>query len=349
MSRPSGVFKESYKADMGFIQKRFHWFSLLLLFAFLFTLPLYANPYFISLFMLIFVFSIPIMGLNLLTTAGLFSVTTAALMGVGAFSASFLSQPPYSLPFYLVIILSGIITMIVASLFAFPALRIKAYYMLFLTTATQFTIEWILNYLTKDIPGSAVYIAPMSLFGYTFGDAEKYYVFLIIVIIMGYLIAHIGRSPIGKAIIMIGEKDYAAHIFGIDPLKYKALAFAIYGFYSGIGGAMWGYQIGLATPEHFYYLTSWEMLGVGVIVGGVGSFVWGSVLGTVVMIGISQGITILVSNLSAYMPWLGPLAFGFKALLYGIIIAGILIAEPHGLASLIRKIKRFFDLFPFSY
>ncbi len=349
MSRPSGVFKESYLADMGFIQKRFHLVGLLLLFAFLSTLPLYAGDFYTSLFMLIFTFSVAIMGLNLLTAAGLFSVSTAALMGVGAFTASFLSQPPLSLPFFIVIPLSGIATMAVASVFALPALRIKGYYMLFLTTATQFTIEWILNYITKNVPGSVVYIAPMSILGHEFGMIEKYYVFLAIATIMGYLIAHIGRTPLGKAIVMIGEKDYAAHIFGVSPLKYKAIAFAIYGLYAGVGGAMWGYQIGLATPEHFGFMLSWEMLGVGVIVGGVGSYVWGSCLGTVVMIAISQGITIMVSRLSVMMPWLGPTAFGLRAILYGVIIAGILIAEPHGLASLLRKVKRFFDLFPFSY
>ena len=348
MSKPSGVFKESYIADMGFIQKRFHLISICLLFASLLTLPLYANDYIISLIMLIFTFSIAMMGLNLLTTAGLYSVATSALMGIGAFTASLLSLPPLSLPFYVVLPICGVEVAAISSLFAFPTLRVKGYYVLFLTIAIQFTVDWILNYSVKNVPGSVAYIAPIEILGYTLTVREEFYLYLFITALFSYLIAHIGRTPLGKAIIMIGEKDYAAHIFGLSPLRYKAIAFAIYGFYSGVGGVLWGYLLGMVTPEHFTYFLSWEMLGM-VIVGGVGSFVWGSILGTIVMIVISQGIIVFVSNLSVYFPWLGASAFGIRAILDGAVIAGILIADPHGFVALLRKIKRFFDLFPFSY
>jgi hypothetical protein len=51
--------------------------------------------------------------------------------------------------------------------------------------------------------------------------------------------------------------------------------------------------LGLITPEHFFLL-SWEMLGIGVIVGSLGSYVWGSILGSMMMIAISQGVIVLV-------------------------------------------------------
>lgn len=350
MSLPCGETKESYQKDMSFIQKRFHWVSLVLLLIVLFTLPFYSGVFIVGLFMAIMSFGIVIMGLNMLTEAGLFSVSHAAFMGIGAFLGSYLSLQ-LKMPFILVILICGLVTSAVVTMLAFPALRIKVWYLLFLTTATQFTIEWVLNYLTRDIPGSCMYYAKMGSYtiGRSFTLTEKYWIFLILTIVFGYLIAHIARTPLGKAIVMIGERDYAAEVQGINQLKYKAIAFAISGFYAGVGGAMWGYYTGMVTPEHFHYLVSWEMLGVGVIVGGLGSYVWGSLLGTTIMIGVHQGIMALISMYAAKIPWIAATAFGFTAIFYGLVIAGVLIGEPHGMVALLKKIKRFFNLFPFSY
>lgn len=354
--RPCGVVKETYKEDMGFFEKKFHWVSLAILILVLLVLPFTASSLFYRMLMLIMLFSITIMGLNLLTCSYLFSVMHAALMGVGAFTVGFLSRPDHvglaipPLPFFITLPIAGIVTAGVAVFFFLPSLRVKLFYMLFATTAGQFIIEWILNFITKDIPGSVVYCATMgSVLGYPLTDVQQYYVFLLVTALMAFLIAHIGRSPLGKALIMIGEKDYAAQVQGLGLLKYKVVVSAISGFYAGVGGGLWSYMLGMITPEHFFYLTSWEMLGVGVIVGGLGSYVWGSILGATIMVGIAQGITMLVGALSGYAPWLGPTAFGFKAILYGAVIAGILIFEPRGFAALFRKGKRFFDLWPFSY
>ncbi|MDJ0268961.1 MAG: branched-chain amino acid ABC transporter permease [Aigarchaeota archaeon] len=270
-------------------------------------------------------------------------------MGVGAFATVILSQPPYSLPFIATIPLAGIIAAATSVFFGLPSLRIKAFYLLFSTMAAHFIIVWILSFIVKDVPETVVYTQPMGLLGYKFSPLEQYYTFLIITILMGLAIAHIGRTPLGKALVMIGEKDYAAQVHGLSLLKYKALAFAISGFYAGVGGALWSYMLGLITIEHVSFDLAWEMLSVGVIVGGPGSYVWGSTLGATLMIAVSHGLTFMVSTLATAMPWLGPTAFGFKIIIFGAIIAAILIAEPRGLASLLRKFKRFFDLWPFSY
>jgi len=345
-SRPCGVIKESYTADMSFFEKPFHYWAIGLLVLILIMLPFMAPEFYLNAILLIAIFGITIMGLNLLTQAYLFSVMHAALMGIGAFTTAFLSQ---QLPFFVTIPIAGLMAAAVSVFFGLPSLRIKVFYLLFSTTAAQFIIEWVLNWITRDIPGSAVYTAPLGLMGYQFGVLEQYYLYLFITAIMAYLIAHIGRTPLGKALVMIGEKDYAAQIQGVDLLKFKAIAFAISGFYAGVAGSMWSYMLGLVTPEHFPFLMSWELLGVGVIVGGLGSYVWGSILGSVMIIVVTQVTTELVTVLTPYMPWLGASAFGLRAIFYGIIIAAILILEPQGLASLLRKVKRYFDLWPFSY
>ena len=345
-SRPCGVIKESYAAEMSFFEKPFHYWAMGLFVAILVILPFTAPEFYLNVILLIAIFAITIMGLNLLTQAYLFSVMHAALMGIGAFTTAYLS---HQLPFFITMPLAGLMAAAVSVFFGLPSLRIKVFYLLFSTTAAQFIIEWILNWLTRDIPGSAVYASPLGLMGHQFNILEQYYLYLFITALMAYLIAHIGRTPLGKALVMMGEKDYAAQIQGVDLLKFKAIAFAISGFYAGIAGSMWIYLLGLVTPEHFPFLMSWELLGVGVIVGGLGSYVWGSILGSVMIIVVTQVTTALVTVLSPYMPWLGASAFGLRAIFYGIIIAAILILEPQGLASLLRKVKRYFDLWPFSY
>ena len=348
-SRPSGVVKESYLADMAFLQKRFHHVGLAIFLGFIFLVPFIESSFLPRFIMLICVFAVALMGLNLLTTAYLFSVMHSAIMGVGGFSAALLSQPPFSLPFYLTIPLAGMIASVVSVFFGLPSLRVKTFYLLFSTTAAHFIIVWILSFIVKDVPGTVVYTKPMEILGYKLTPLEQYYTFVIITILMALAIAHIGRTPFGKALIMIGEKDYAAQIHGLSLLKYKAIAFMIAGFYGGVGGALWSYLLGLITIEHVSFELGWEMLGVGVIVGGLGSYVWGSVLGAILMRAVVDGLNFIVSNLAATMPWLSQAAFGFRVIIFGVIIAVILILEPRGLAALLRKVKRFFDLWPFSY
>jgi branched-chain amino acid transport system permease protein len=344
--RPCGVIKESYVSDMAFFEKNFHYVSIAILAISLIILPFVAGEFLARMLVLVSVYSIALMGLNLLTRAHLFSVMTAAIMGVGAFTAAFISE---SLPFPIVLFIAGLVASGTSVFFMLPSLRIKVFYLLFSTTAAQFIIEYILNWSVRDVPGSVAYTTPMGIFGYEFTWIEEYYTCIGIAALLGFVIAHIGRTPLGKAIVMIGEKDYAAQIQGISLLKFKSIAAAISGFYAGVGGALWAYALGLITPEHFPFLLSWEMLGVGVIVGGLGSYVWGSILGAIMMIIVSQYTTVLVEVLEPFVPWLGAGAFGLRAIIYGIIIAAILIFEPHGLASLIRKVKRFFDLWPFTY
>ncbi len=345
-SRPCGVIKESYEKDMAFFEKPFHYFAIGILTAILLLVPYMLPEFYVNILMLIAIFGIAIMGLNLLTNAYLFSVMHAALMGVGAFTTAFISQ---QVPFYIAIPISGIMAALVSVFFGLPSLRIKVFYLLFSTTAAQFIIEWILNWLTRDIPGSAVYTSPIAIANHQFTMPEKYYLYLTITAILAYLIAHINRTPLGKAMVMMAEKDYAAQVQGVNLLKFKTLAFAISGFYAGVAGSLWSYLLGLVTPEHFPFLMSWELLGVGVIVGGLGSYVWGSILGSIMIIVVTQLTTIIVSALAPHLPWLGASAFGLRALMYGVIIALILILEPRGLASLLRKVKRYFDLWPFSY
>jgi len=345
-SRPCGVIKENYKADMSFFEKPFHYWAIGIFVFVLIILPFTAPEFYLDAILLIAIFGITIMGLNLLTQAHLFSVMHAALMGIGAFTTAFIS---HQIPFFITMPIAGLMAALVSVFFGLPSLRIKVFYLLFSTTAAQFIIEWILNYITRDIPGSAVYTAPLAIMGYQLGMLGQYYLYILITAIMAYLIAHIGRTPLGKAMVMMGEKDYAAQIQGVNLLKFKAMAFAISGFYAGVAGSMWSYMLGLVTPEHFPFLMSWELLGVGVIVGGLGSYVWGSILGSVMIIVVTQVTTELVTVLSPYMPWLGASAFGLRAIFYGFIIAAILILEPEGLANLLRKVKRYFDLWPFSY
>jgi len=348
-SRPSGVVKESYLADMAFLQKRFHYFGLALFLGLIFAAPFIEASFLPRFIILICIFAVALMGLNLLTTAFLFSVMHSAIMGVGGFSAALLSQPPYNLPFYITIPLAGVIAAATSVFFGLPSLRVKTFYLLFSTTAAHFIIVWILSFIVRGVPGTVVYTKPMDILGYRLTPLEQYYVFVIITVLMAIAIAHIGRTPFGKALVMIGEKDYAAQIHGLSLLKYKAIAFMIAGFYGGVGGAMWSYFLGLITIEHVSFELSWEMLGVGVIVGGLGSYVWGSVLGAILMRAVVDGLNFAVSSLATTMPWISQAAFGFRIIIFGSIIAAILILEPHGLAALLRKVKRFFDLWPFSY
>lgn len=344
-----GDFKENYIKDEEIFQSAFVKFWLGMFFVFLFILPSFANAYVLYIANLIAVAVIAAVGLNILTGfTGQISLGHAAFAGVGGYTAAILITR-FGFSFWLALPCAGIMAALAGLVIGIPSLRVKGLYLCIATLAAQFIFEFIFIHWESMTHGIRGINVPAPTIGSFVIDTEKKFYYLTIVI----AIAAIGfarnliRSRVGRAFVAIRDRDLAAEIMGISLFRYKLTAFAISSFYAGVAGALWVSFMRIVTPEQFPFHLSIQYLAM-VIVGGMGSIL-GSIFGAIFMTLTPELLNILSGAVSKAYPSVGQLFIPMKEVVFGTLIVVFLIFEPLGLAEIWRRVKAFFQLWPFSY
>ena len=153
------------------------------------------------------------------------------------------------------------------------------------------------------------------------------------------------RYARGRAFIAIRDRDISAEVLGIPLLRYKLLSFGLSSFYAGVAGGLWAYFFRVVTPESFPLLMSIFFL-AAIIVGGMGTIL-GGILGAVFMTMVPELLKLVFDLLpggTEATVFLSPV----RTVVFGLLIVGFLVFEPHGLAEVWRRIRRFFHLWPFK-
>jgi len=344
---PAGVFKETYAELMGILRYPIHWASLALGVAILLTLPLLVGPYYTSLATSLAIFFVGAIGLNLLIgLAGQISLAQGALMGVGAYATVYLAEALH-ISILVAIPIAALFTAFVGVFLGLPSFRLKGYYLAMASIAAQMILEYMFSVIDPDqytsVPESlkAFGVMQLSMF------PMQYYVVLAYAILATLLAVNLGRSAIGRALKAVGDNDVAAEIVGINVVKVKAIAFGISGFYAGLAGGLYAFTVSGIDWTAFTLDTSIEYLAM-VLIGGPGRIIWGSLLGAIL---IRTGWSLLETNLSDMLAALGMsvLASAPKYVVLGSIVIAFLVLEPEGLIGILRRVKEYFRLWPYSY
>jgi branched-chain amino acid transport system permease protein len=353
--RETGVFHESYAADMALFPIPLDRWAMIVLFLLAcLGVPFLANRYWMgSLIIPFLVFALSALGLNLLTGyAGQLSLGHAAFMGVGAYGAVIL-YARCSVPLLPSLLGGGLIAALIGALFGLPALRIKGFYLAVSTLAAQFIIEWVITHV-KWIGGgvfATIDTPPLWIGGWLIDTPiEKYYLTLATVVGLSIFARNLVRSRVGRAWMAIRDRDIAAEIMGISLFRYKLLAFAVSSFYAGVAGGLMSFTYyAAANIEEFNLLLSFRLLGM-IIIGGMGSIL-GAFLGAgfivLLPIFISQ-LLVMVGKMAGRLVTTDLLA-NTEFMLFGALIIFFLIVEPLGLARLWQTLKHYLRLWPFAY
>ncbi|MCC5810294.1 MAG: branched-chain amino acid ABC transporter permease [Ectothiorhodospiraceae bacterium] len=349
--RESGQFKKTYHADQAILPLRQDQIFVLgaILFAFL-VVPFVASNYAMNSLLLPFlIYSLAAIGLNLLVGyCGQISLGTGGFMAVGAFAAWNLALRT-ELPMPVIFILAGLITAGTGVLFGLPALRIKGFYLAVTTLAAQFFLIWLLQrpWFNNYSPTGVISAPSINMFGWQVDSVtDRYYLALIILVIMALLAKNIVRSSTGRKWMAIRDMDVAAEIIGIRPMATKLKAFAVSSFFIGIAGILWAFlYLGQLEAEAFNIYTSFDVLFM-IIIGGLGSIL-GCFLGAAFVVLVPIFLNVVPS-------WLGlPLGTAMisyiEIFIFGSLIIFFLIVEPHGMARLWSIIKQKLRLWPFPY
>jgi len=355
--REAGQFKSTYASDQAiFPIAQDRWVVLLLLLGAFVVPPLVANEYWLQAVLIPFlIYGLAAIGLNLLTGyAGQLSLGTGGFMAVGAYSAFKLAMAFPALNIFVVFVLSGVAAALVGVLFGIPSLRIKGFYLAVATLAAQFFLLWLFNkvaWFTNYASSGTITAPPRTVFGAMVTGPEatapvRYLTALAFVVVFALVAKNLVRGRVGRCWMAIRDRDIAAEIIGIRPLRTKLLAFAISSFYCGMAGAEYVFlYLGSAETQAFDIAVSFLVLFM-VIIGGLGSIL-GSFLGA----GFIVVVPIFLTNVPHLVGLALPVALQkqIELMVFGGLIIFFLIVEPNGLARLWQIAKEKLRLWPFPY
>ncbi|WP_083633033.1 branched-chain amino acid ABC transporter permease [Bradyrhizobium sp. NAS96.2] len=331
---PSGVTAQSTR-------DRLRAGSVGVLLAALASIPLVANDYWLNAVLIPFlIMSLTALGLNLLMGyAGQASLGSGGFMSVGAYATYNLLLRLPELPLPVSLLLGGIISGLVGVVAGLPSLRIKGFYLVASTLATQFLLEWLFNqygWFSNYSTSSSISAPRLAFLGHDLSSpAGRYLLTLATVVVVTAVAARLVRSQTGRTWMAIRDMDTAASVIGIPVSAGKLKAFFVSSLVIGIAGALWAFAyLGTVDARSFNLDRSFQIM-FAIIIGGMGS-IRGNFLGAAFMIFLPIQLDHLGSGVFGGAVDPGQLE-NFQKALFGALIVWFLIKEPRGLAALLSR------------
>jgi len=261
-------------------------------------------------------------GLNLLLGyAGQFSFGHSALYGFGAYTTG-LFMFRLGMSFGVAILLGIVTTMLVSLLIALPALRVSGIYLGIITVGFVELFVWAVNtWQTVSFGPSGFSVPAASVFGFEFNTSMRtYYVILPVMVVSIAIARWLVRSKVGRALVAIRDHERAAQALGVDPVRYKVLAFVLSAGYAGLGGGLYAILLNYVSPGTFGLFEAISQFNM-LVIGGIGTFygpMWGAL-----------GVTILFEFLRSWT--------GLQELTSGLFLVTFILFLPLGLVGELRR------------
>ena len=302
----------------------------LLLFV-LFALPVRMSAYWTDVATSVVIFSVVALGLGLLMgRVGLVSLGQVAVLALGAWVAARLAFAT-SLPYSLVLLGSGLITMVLGTIVGLPALRLSGLYLALITLMLAGAITVLLA--STDFPnGGGGFLGHVETgFGTdavrrpTMAETDPaYFRYTVIAGALMFVLAllHVRSKP-GRAWAAIRQSEPAALAAGVNITLYKLWAFALASFMTGVAGGLLAGSVGHLFTTQFPISQNIILLAV-VLMGGIYSL-WGAIVAGALF----KLLPALLDN------W--GLPPDLLTILFGVGVLQVLTTAPAGLASQFPK------------
>jgi branched-chain amino acid transport system permease protein len=301
----------------------------LLAFALVAIPHLFADDY-VTTFTSVAIYAVVALGFSVLYgRVGMISLGQVALLSIGVWIGTRLAFAT-SLPFPLLLLVDGAITMVIGTLVGLPALRLSGLYLALITLmfAGATTIVLGVTQFPNGGKGFLGFTANPSLAGLksvrrpSWGVSDvAFYRYTVIVCALMFLLAliHISAKP-GRAWASIRESEPAALAAGVNIVVYKMWAFALASFMTGVAGCLLAAQIG--EPRAITFQTPDSLtLAATALIGGIFSL-WGAVV---------AGI------FNQFLPFFFQAEWGintyFLLIIFGVGLLQVLLTAPGGLAQ----------------
>lgn len=310
------------------------YFTYIVLITLILLIPRFiTSTYYLSILIFVGLHSIIAMGLTLLMGyAGQISLGHASFYGLGAYISGILSVT-YKFPPVVSLVVSMIITGVIACCIGIPILKLKGNFLAMGTLGLGIIINMIfVNWVSMTGgPSGLTSIPYLKIAGYTFDrDYRVYLIVWITTIVIFMLSTNIVNSRVGRALRSIHGSEIAANSMGVNPARYKVQIFVISAVYAALAGGLYAYYLTFISPQPFDFKFSIELV-VMVVIGGMTSL-WGATIGALT-------VTILTEILRAVIPkFLSHASGEYEIIFFGIILIIVMIFTPEGLIGGFRRI-----------
>jgi branched-chain amino acid transport system permease protein len=284
--------------------------------------------FFLSYLILAQIFAIMALSTNFLVgIIGIFSVSQAALMGVGAYAYAGVAMA--GMPFPVALLAAVTLCALLNTVTSLPALRLAGDYFVITSFGLQFIatavfVNWV--QVTGGSTGIAAIPAPRML-GISF-EEPQYFVILSSLALALASLAYtlLMRSSYGRVLHAVRLNELAAGAAGRNVLKMKLGVSAVSGIYAGLAGALYAIFMSYIDPSSFEIQQSIVILTM-LVIGGARTLT-GSLIGPLLLLAIPQ----VLSLVHIAPELLGPT----RALVFGALLVVFMLWRPQGIAG--RKI-----------
>ncbi len=293
--------------------------------------PSIFSVYYVDAWTQVAIYSIVTLGLGLLVgRVGMVSLGQGAVLAMGAWVAARILFAT-AMPFPIVILLAGLITMVLGTLVGLPALRMSGLYLALITLMLAGAITVALTAINfpngghgfTGYNGSTVHIPAIRRPSVATTDPAFFRYSVIFAILMFLVVlAHIRGKP-GRAWAAIRQSESAALAAGINTTFYKLWAFALASFVTGVAGALVAGSFRYLNSLTFATQDSITLLAV-VLMGGAYSL-WGAIIAAFLL----KFLPALLNNWNVSPDWL--------TILFGVGVLQVLTTAPRGLVEQVPK------------
>ena len=213
-----------------------------------------------------------------------------------------------------------------AAIFGLLAIRASGVYFLMITLALGQCV-WGLAYRWNSLTGgdNGINLRERPKFGGIDLANEMTFFFLVFgVFCVSLLLMYtLVRSPFGRSLAGIRERELRMKILGYNTWLHKYIAFIIAGAFGGLSGVLWAHTAGIVSPVNVELPTSVDALLMAVL-GGSGTLV-GGVIGTFIVFGLREFLSTLV-------PW--------WQYVLGVVYVATILYLPTGLMGIPERLRQ---------
>lgn len=271
-----------------------------------------------------------VIGLDLLLGyAGQLSLGHGVFVAIGAYASGLLTTKA-GWSGWAAIPVGMVAAALLAAIVAVPTLRLRGYYLAMATLGFPVMFDAAVRVTSQWSGGSSgvISIPRLRIGSYILRDPLAYYYLVLGVVAVTLVVVwNLANSRLGLKLRAVHADETAASARGINIVSLKVAIFVMSAAIAALSGSLYVHNVQFVAPDTFglnYSLTLVIML----VVGGMGR-IWGGILGVVLL---------------GWMPELLREAATWQPVIFGSILAFIMLFAPSGLAGFIRRSSFFAPL-----
>jgi branched-chain amino acid transport system permease protein len=298
---------------------------LVLLLAFLATVPVWSSRYIVNVGLLMCVYVTLASMWNLLAGySGMVSLGQQMFIGLGGYTLA-VSSMYFGVSVYMSVLFGGFMSVILAMLISLPVFRMKGVYFAIGSWIIAETMGICFSNWGYVKYGMGMFIQP----AYKLSMAGVYYAGVILSVCAVALVFFVLRSRLGLALMAIRDDDRASEAVGVNIFRCKFICFLISAFITGLAaGVLYLNTIFIQPFDAFGIGWTVKLLFI-VIIGGIGT-IEGPIVGAIIFVLLQQ-------YLSEYV--------GYNLIILGAVTIGVIFFAPKGIVGTLKERLRF-ELFP---